>query len=451
MKTRHFAPLLFLASALSLFANGGGYLQGMKSTGPFRPVNVENVAMVSEKLDIELKEDAADVSITYHLQNPGKEVTVEMGFPCSVVVRKKWDPEYKKQLPPVLPQLEGFSLKADGEAVESKLVKDHAVLPGTPPLKKEEDVYMENVVTGWQVVKLPFAAGQTRVITVKYSNPYYREAETLSRNESISAPSMRYLFSAAALWAGSIKTGEVTVRAAGVDPEVVSLSHPKRFTRTGNVWKWSFTDFEPTMQDDLEIIAGDHEYIQSHPSEDGTETGSYVMRGKSPKLEDLQKSGKWFYIGKPYKATASSCYTSKSGAVFTPENLNDPRAFNPWAEGVDGAGIGESVTLTMKTPQKVSRLYIANGNPDDEEGFARYNCVKKLAVSVNGAKPFTAELPNGHGKRGTIPIPADAGPVQTVKLTIQEVYPGTEGQVTCISGVSMEVLLSKAPPIFPCR
>ncbi len=452
MKTRHLIPALF-ATSVPVFANGGGYLEGVKSTGPFRPVNVDNVEMQSEKLDIELKQDAALVSITYQLHNPGKAVTVEMGFPCSVVVKPKTDKE-GNQLPVTsLPQLEGFALKADGESVESKLVKDHAKLPAGPAGPKPEEVdYEERVLTGWQVVKVPFTAGQTRMVTVKYRNPYYREANSISDNEDISAPSMRYLFSAAALWAGPIKTGEVTVRATGVDPEVVTLSHPKRFKREGSQWTWNFTDFEPTMQDDLEIVAGEHEFTQFR-QEEGKPIGTYVMRGRSPDHKELQKSGKWFFIGKQYTAAASSSLKASGGNTYGPENLNDEDDWgNAWVEGAEGDGIGESLTLTMKNPQKVTRLLVTNGYRKDEEIFKKNNRVKKLAVSVNGGAPFTAELQDGFDKEpASIVLPPDAGPVNTVKLTIQEVYRGTAYHDTCITSIGVETQLTKAPPIFPCR
>ena len=461
MKTRRLLPAFFVLSTAPLLANGGGYLQGIKSTGPFRPVNVDSVEMVSEKLDIELKEDAAVVSIIYQLHNPGKAVKVEMGFPCAVAMPLKFE-NGKPPQPPTspLPQLESFSLTADGAAVKSELMKDHTKLPGNGPLKEEESAYDGCVITGWQVVKLPFAAGQTRTVSVKYRNPYYRETYSISNNSDISAPSMRYQFSAAALWSGSIKKGEVTVRATGVDPNVVSLSHPKRFQREGRVWKWTFTDFEPTMQDDLEIMAGEHEFIQWREKEEASGAGSYVMRGRSREREELQKSGKWLFIGRQYTATASSSLKPDGRNTYGPENLNDESRDNAWAEGAEGDGIGETLTLTMKQPQKVTRLRIHNGY-GKQPLCQLNNRVKKLAVSINGGAPFMAELTDGRvaiGYEGSfwdsrcwVDLPKDAGLVKTVELTIKEVYRGTKFRDTCISAVDVEVPLSKAPPIFPCR
>jgi hypothetical protein len=455
MKTLTLSAALALVITAPLFANGGGYLEGVKSTGPFRPVNVDSVQMVSEKLDIELQRDAAVVSITYALHNPGKAVKVEMGFPCSVVVTpKSYDVDYTN-LPKSLPQLEGFTLLADGEPVKAELVKDHAALPVDELVNRHGNPYGKSILSGWQVVKLPFKAEQTRMVKVSYSNPYFRETDSVSNNSDVSAPSMRYLFSAAALWAGPIRTGEVTVRATGVDPEVVTLSHPKRFKREGSTWTWSFTDFEPTMQDDLEIIAGEHEFSQWRESETGA-GGAYVMRGKSRDHKELQKSGKWFYVGREYTPTASSTLKPDGHFTYGPENLNDRDWENAWVEGAEGDGIGESITLTMKQPQKVTRLFVANGyrkDPTDggDQVFLQNNRVRRMGVSVNGGKSFSVELPDDRKEKGIIELPQDTGPVKTIKLTIEEVYRGTKYRDTCISGVDMEVQLTKAPPIFPCR
>jgi hypothetical protein len=454
MKTRYLIPALAAAAVSPVLANGGGYIAGVKSTGPFRPVNVENVEMVSEKLDIELKKDAAMVSIVYELRNPGKALNVEMGFPCSVAVTEKFDKD-SKPLPPELPQLGDFSLTADGKAVKSELMKDHAVLGGGMAKPANENEYVEPILTGWQVVKLPFKEGQTRRVEVRYRNPYFRQEDSMSDNTNYSPLSMRYLFSAAALWSGPISKGEVTVRATGVNPDEVTLSHSQRFKRDGRTWKWSFTDFEPTMQDDLTILSGQHEYHQWREAEDPKKTCIYIMKGKSYDRAELQKNGTWFFHSRDYTATASSSLPEDGGRTYGPDSLNDNTWDNAWAEGAEGDGIGESITLKLTKPSKLTRILVENGyrgGDDDKLGvFAANNRVKKVAVSINGGKPFTADLPDSRSEQGGIIIPKDAGTVETVQLTIKEVYRGTKFRDTCLTGIWLETQLTKAPPIFPCR
>jgi hypothetical protein len=442
--------VFFLASAGLLLANGGGYLKGVKSTGPFRPVNVEQVQMVSENLDIELREEAAAVNITYVLHNPGKAVTVEMGFPCSVAVRVS-PVVGRDNPPPVLPQLQEFKLTVDEKPFASKLMKDHAVLSQDKFADDSDGATFSQVLTGWQVVKLPFTAAQTRLVKVSYLNPWYRSVRTVSDDSYASAPSMRYLFSAAALWSGPIRTGTVTVRATGVDPGLVTFNRPKRFQREGNTWTWSFTDFEPTLQDDLEVIAGEAEASIRDYSGSGDSQGRYTVRGRASGFDELRKTGRWSFEGHRYTAKASSSLKSDGGFTYGPENLYDGDWQNAWVEGAEGDGIGESLTLTMKTPQKATKLSIYNGYRKDRQTFLANNRVKSLAVCLNGAAPFTVELKDGYEAISTIPVPKDTGPLKTAKLTIQSVYPGTSYHDTCISMVEVEVQLSKRPNVQPAR
>jgi len=278
-------------------------------------------------------------------------------------------------------------------------------------------------------------------VKVAYLNPWFRSVTTVSGDSYVSAPSMRYLFSAAALWDGPIRTGSVTVRAAGIPADEISFNHPRLFKREGDKWTWSFNDFEPTLQDDLEIMAGENEMTMQ----------GYTVRGRANGSEELQKTGKWFHSGKNFTATASSTLKAESGLSYGPENLRDNDWSNAWVEGVAGDGIGESVTLTIKNPQNATRLYIYNGYRKDRQTFLANNRVKSIAVSLNGAVPFTAELKDEWRDASAIYIPRDTGPLKMVKLTIQSVYPGTSYHDTCLSSVEVEVPLSKRPHVQPAR
>jgi len=436
-----------LATSSAVFANGGGYLSGIKSTGPFRPVNVDSVEMVSEKLDIELTPDAALISIVYQLHNPGAAVEVEMGFPCAVTAQVEYKDGRYPQPVKSMPQLESFTLTADGKPVDSKLVKDHATLPC-----KEELEADGAIVTGWQVVKIPFAAGQTSTVAVSYRNPWLSEISYMSRDVYKSAPSFSYLFSAAALWKGPIKSGEVTVRAApGVNPDDVRLSHPKRFKREGGKWSWNFTGFEPTLQDDLEVVMGDAEYNKWVKDEEGN-AGYYVSRGPDTDLGKLRQSGKWSFVSRQFTVSASS--------RLKPEKNSRETGF-PWFEAAEGDGIGESVTITMDKPVKASRLLIQNGFHGDHDAasiaplsgkqFQERSRVKKLGVSVNGGASFSVELPDSSFTFGIVNLPADAGDLKTVRLTIEEAFPGTKLRETCIYSVGAEIPLSKPPVLKGSR
>jgi hypothetical protein len=278
-----------------------------------------------------------------------------------------------------------------------------------------------------------------------------------------SAPAISYLFSAAGLWKGSIKSGEVTVRATGINPDEIRLSHPQRFKQEGAKWTWNFTDFEPGLQDDLEIVAGEAEYSNWAKDEDGNYIGIYAARGQSMDTGELRKSGKWTFRSRQFTVAASSRMRPEKvrGQYITEDAWEAMQRSLPWVEGAKDDGIGESVTLTMKQPVKATRLLIKNGarvaaagadfSRMSTELFQERSRVKKLGVSVNGGAPFSVEMPDSYFADGIVNLPQDAGELKTVKLTIEEAWPGTKFRETCISEVDVEIPLSKPPVIRGSR
>ncbi|WP_395737547.1 NADase-type glycan-binding domain-containing protein [Prosthecobacter sp.] len=432
-------PLCFCACLISsaVFANGGGYGKGVVSTSAFQPIGVEQVEMLSELLEIDLHIEYADIRIEYVLHNPGKKVTVECGFPAVIEEGGMFAP-----LPPLAPgerpkprepkKLEGFSLLADGKEIPAKVREDQAGFSGNGGRQIET----------WHVVKIPFAAGQTRHIKVHYRNPYHISFRSVSDDWNQSAPSLTYAFSAAALWSGPIKQGTVIVNATSVDPAGVRFSHPKRFTGENGTWKWSFTDLEPTLEDDL--------VITTQPPLQGYH-GGYVAEGGEWK-GDIPKNARWMrYVG--FTATASSVLKEADGSEHKAENVADWDRGTAWVEGQESDGVGESITLTLKKPAKISRVGIENGYTKSRELYAANNRVMVLKVSVNDGKPFDVDVPDEFLEKEEFwfSLPKSSELVKTIKLEIAAIYPGSTYHDTAISSVRLISPLDKAPKIQPAR
>ena len=427
--------LLFVTTAA--FANGGGYTKGVVSTSAFQPIGVEQVEMLSELLEIDLHIEYADIRIEYVLHNPGKKVTVECGFPAVFEEGGMFAPPEplapgQRATPREPKKLEGFSLLADGKTIAAKVTEDEAVVPGFSVRK----------IASWHVVKIPFAAGQTRHIQVSYRNPYHFSFHSVSEDWTRKAPSLTYAFSAAALWAGPIKQGTVIVNATSVDPAKVRFNHPKRFVGEKGTWKWSFADLEPTLEDDL--------VIQTHLDEHGY-NGGYIAEGGEWK-EGSSKNARWMMKAR-FTATASSFLKEADGTEHKPENVIGWSRSTAWVEGLEGDGVGESITLTLKKPAKVRRVGIVNGYANSRELYDANNRVMMLKVSVNDGKPFDVEIPDEYLKEEHFwfDLPASSETVKTIKLEIAAIYPGTTYKDTAISNVELLVPLDKAPKIQPVR
>jgi hypothetical protein len=449
MKTLPSLGALFLPVAV--LANGGGYQYGNSKLGSlelFQPKNAEQVEMQTELLEIELGVERARVAVEYTLHNSGKAVTVEAGFPITADNARMTE---SGALNTPSQALQNFSAAADGEPVKWELKWD------LPRKKKGNDpevaLPMDGArVSGWHVFKLPFKSGQSRTFRVTYDTPYAGATASVSEDSHDSVESVDYLFSTAAVWKGPIKSGKVVVRAAHVDADKVKFNLPKRFTRKGDVWTWEFKDFEPTLADDLKIAVHPASQSWGRTLPDGSKDGE----GDPAYVDYVKESGRWEMQHRLYKATASSRLPPQGEKTYEAKNVRD-YGDRVWAEGAPDDGVGESLTLTLDQPRKVSRIGVRNGyvrrDGSTEELYSANNRVAEFAVSINGGKPFTAPLPDELLKRRLffIPLPADAPPVKNIRLTIQKVYRGTKYRDTCVSAIRLVTPLEKAPKITPSR
>lgn len=435
---RFFFNLLFgmLAATTGIHANGGGYSKGVVSTSAFQPIGVDQVEMLSELLEINLHIEYADIRIEYVLHNPGKKVTVECGFPAVTEENNMFAPPPTTAPKPRL--LEGFTLIADGKTIPAKLREDEAGIPG----------HTGRQIESWHVVKIPFAAGQTRHVQVSYRNPYHISFFSVSDDWSRSAPSLTYAFSAAALWAGPIKQGTVIVNASSVDPTQVRFNHPKRFVGEKGTWKWSFTDFEPTLEDDLVIETR----LDQHGWNDGNfDSGGYFAEGGDTR-DGVTKNARWMRYA-DFTATSSSSLKETEGTEHNAENAADWDRSTAWVEGNVSDGVGESITLSLKKPAKVSRVGIVNGYAKSQELYKANNRVMMLKASINDGKPFVIEMPDEYLKdeHFWFTLPETSMLVKTIKLEIAAVYPGSTYRDTAISDIKLLVPLNKEPKIQPAR
>jgi hypothetical protein len=278
--------------------------------------------------------------------------------------------------------------------------------------------------------------------------------ETVSEESSSSAAALEYLFSAAGLWAGSIRDGVVKVRPVSIDASKVRLSHPKSFTRTKEGWEWVFRDFEPTLEDDLTIfvrpVVNRYPVYENGPSEGGPWIGDYVAEGLQWKKWEPY-GGTWSMHRRDFEANASSTLPPEAGKTYSAENVILGRG--AWVEGVSGQGIGESLTLKLKQPVPVKKLGIRTGYTESEELYLANSRPAALDVTVNGGKPRNVRIPDECLTREFFffDLPPTEGPVKTIQLKITEVYPGTQFEDTAISQLILVQPLSKAPKFQPAR
>ena len=66
-----------------------------------------------------------------------------------------------------------------------------------------------------------------------------------------------------------------------------------------------------------------------------------------------------------------------------------------WAEGVEGDGIGENITLTVHRPLPLDAILIMPGyRAENATLWAKNNRVAELEITLNGEHTFAAAIPD---------------------------------------------------------
>jgi eukaryotic-like serine/threonine-protein kinase len=119
---------------------------------------------------------------------------------------------------------------------------------------------------------------------------------------------------------------------------------------------------------------------------------------------------------------------------YAPQNIIDGRLETAWAEGAPGPGLGEWIVLTFK-PQTVREVEVYPGYGKQPNIFYANNRLKRATLSFSdGTKveaSFTDEL-----RRQTIMLDAPIH-VSSLKLVIEDVYPGSQFNDTAISEINL--------------
>lgn len=466
-KRRLIVPTILLMIANSLLGNGGAWQTGVPLTGNGAATDQKkttNVTIEDEKLTIDLHQEFAAVEVRYRMKNTGAQVDQEFFFPV-----ERWA-ESEDEAGNTMTDLEAYTIRADDTELKFETVDAKGAKP-----KPEKDARWGGFKAGtrlWKKSSIPFMAGQTREILIRYRSPYAASQSGVSDDYHSEDLYFRYSLSPAATWKGPIGKGIVTVNYLHPFPEKISIVKPKdRFKKASDTrFVWEFQNLKPTLADDMKIIV--------HPAND-----MYPARGEFQVNHEDQtfradyviEKNRYFIQHSDYDVVASS--TLKAQAVApsptpqsspadgnTPSEPEKPKNYEvnnikgleygaTWAEGVDGDGIGESITLTVHKPLPLDAIMIMPGDKDEDASlWEKNNRVAELEITLNGEQTFAAAIPDEKFS-GLYPIPVRGydKPVNTVKLVIKKVHPGTGSHDTCISQVALRAKLSKKPEIIPAR
>jgi hypothetical protein len=483
MKNLWLVLALIVVGASVLFGNGGAWQTGVPGTGAASASNKSqktDVTIETETLKIDLHPEYADVTVRYRMHNTGPKVQQDFFFPV-----ERWGANPDSDGQGKSDDIDHYQITADGKelkstnvagpkqessetkagAGEAKQESSEAKEEETSDAKQEsseaeeEDgettsgpLWQEQVSTikSWKKSVIPFERNQTRDVTIHYKARYAENDESVSDDSHISNATFAYSLSPAATWKGPIGKGKIEINILHSEPEDVSIEKPKeRFKKISDThYEWQFENLKPTLADDIRIVA--HSKYDRYPTgygeEDLSRRASYVLR-------DHQ----YFLDHTDYDATASSTLAAQGKHNYDVVNIKgDPtrEVPSPWVEGVEGDGIGESITLNVKRPLPLYGILIQPGyyEYDDKEPWLKNNRVAALEIMLNDEHTFTESIPDERFERPYLIRVRDyTKPVNKIKLVIKGVHRGTQFRDTCISLVELRAPLSKKPEVHGAR
>jgi len=430
-----------------LLANGGAWQTGVPGTGSASASNrgrKTDVTIENETLKIDLHPEYAAVEVRYRMHNTGPKVQQDFFFPV-----ERWGKDPDADTETKSDDVDHYQIRADGKE-----------LPSTNVGRTKEEAsdsssgqfWQQNISTikWWKKSVIPFEGNQTREVTVQYNARYAENDESVSDDSHISDATFAYSLSPASTWKGPLGKGKIEINILHPEPEDVSIEKPKdRFNKTSDThYEWEFQDLKPTLADDIRIIA--HSKYDSYPTgyseEDLHRHASYVIR-----------NDQYFLDHTDYDVTASSTLAVKGKHHYEVENIKaDPQRElqTPWCEGIEGDGIGESITLDVKRPLPLYGILIRPGYWEygSDKAWKKNNRVAALEITLNDERTFTETIPDETFQEPYLIRVRDySKPVNKIKLVIKAVHRGTQFRDTCISLVELRAPLAKKPEIHPAR
>jgi hypothetical protein len=431
----------------ALFANGGAWQTGVPGTGSASASNKSgqtDVTIEEETLKIDLHPEYAEVDVRYRMHNTGPKVQQDFFFPV-----ERWGKNPDADTDTKSADVGQYQITVDGKKLPSTNVSG-------PKEETNETTsgqfWQENVSTikSWKKSVIPFDRNQTREVVIKYRAKYAENDESVSDDSHISDATFAYSLSPAATWKDPIGKGKIEINILHPEPEDVSIEKPKeRFQKINDThYEWTFENLKPTLADDIRIVAHSKydSYRIGYSEEDFQRHASYVLKDHS-----------YFLDHTDYDATASSTLAPQGKRKYDVVNIKgDPsrEIQSPWAEGVEGDGIGESITLNVKRPLPLYGILIQPGyyEYDENEPWLKNNRVAALEITLNDEHTFTESIPDERFERPYLIRVRDyTKPINKVKLVIKGVHRGTQFRDTCISQVELRAPLTQKPEIQPAR
>ena len=131
---------------------------------------------------------------------------------------------------------------------------------------------------------------------------------------------------------------------------------------------------------------------------------------------------------------STSILTDSFKKDYGPYKVLDGDKSTVWAEGVDGPGYGESITLYFDSVHTVKQLKIVNGLINSYDGYYKNNRVASIKIIFSDGSSQIAHLSDDNTGYQIIDF-SHSVDTDYITLTIDSVYSGYKYDDTCIAEV----------------
>ena len=197
------------------------------------PKDQTSISMVSEKVIIDLYNDSSVVKCLFKMKNLGEQEKLQIGFP-------EMSFHYYRQKSKV-DEANRFQVKENGKVVNFDFSDS---LRYNEKYRKKVESYQ--IKEEWYLWKSEFKQGESKTIEVQYSLPF---GMLYKSNERF----FTYLLSSGANWKGTIGKAEIIVNLKDIEMDSIISKLPNNFEISNKHLTWTFSDFEPTTNDDIKI------------------------------------------------------------------------------------------------------------------------------------------------------------------------------------------------------
>lgn len=403
--------LLGLATVMSCFANGGP-IDGSSvySTGDVRLLKTTGIKLLAEDLDIKIEGDYSHIRVVYTLRNDRnyRDLPITYGFPVAFGMNESeqftWDSAY----------VPTFQYLLDGNSIDITQQTDLAII-NTGKKHRDYD-YEIRIRNHWFITNFVIPTETTVQLEVSYQvkNNFEDVGTSKTFFPNFGERQLYYDFHAASYWGnGEVQNFSIEVDASAVLGDFQIEGIP--FKEKGRIYSYASQNFPLNIADPLVIS-----YL-----DEGNKLVEFMSGTEMPKEKLLEVSA-----------------SSTLKGDYHPEKLIDRKLETAWVEGKKGNGIGESITFKLDK-YKLGAIAMINGYPKDRDTYYSNGRVKKIKVEklVDGkwyAEEITlTEKAYDQTPGAMLQIIGDYGegymPVEKLRLTILEVYPGSKYDDTCIS------------------